>query len=449
MRLVGGILTVLYLSLVAVPAACAQTGTAPARLPRNTMIEARPAAAGSDVRISGFYAAPESISTPPADSSASARPPAEPALPQWGDYSQPQAVPIVLPSVAYDLAGPPRGFLQSNFGNFYRQIIGDPNSLPAIDASLTRGIDLARPDGLAPVGVHGDHTLRAGQVLFSVRYDQQSFDDNFVSSHRVGTASVLADFPFAPRRLFQNRETALLEYGATDDLTFLLTLPFEHSRLDYLDVGGGSSSTSFGNPGDVKITGLYVLTRAPGAQLHLNFGLNIPTGFLDYLNVQPSPTFPNLPYVIRTSSGTYDLLPGLTYRGQNEFWSWGAQATGDIHLGLNRTGYEVGDQVDLTAWLSRRWTERWAASARIDGQGWGNVRQADPRLNASLSPTNRSDMQGGARLNLLFGVNYFLPAERIPGQFFSIEVGAPVFQSLEGPQLGLDWMLIAGWNLLL
>jgi hypothetical protein len=52
------------------------------------------------------------------------------------------------------------------------------------------------------------------------------------------------------------------------------------------------------------------------------------------------------------------------------------------------------------------------------------------------------------RFNLLFGINYFVPAERITGQLFSIEVGAPVFQSLEGPQLGLDWTLIAGWNLI-
>jgi hypothetical protein len=354
----------------------------------------------------------------------------------------------VFPPLLYDLAGPPRGFVQLNFGQDYQRVIGDPNNLPAIDASVTQGIDLARPDGIAPIGVRGDHTLHAGQMLFSVRYDQESFDANFVSSHRVSTASVLADFPFAPRRLFQNRETALFEYGATEDFTLLMTLPFQHSRLDYLDATGGSPSTSFGNPGDVTITGLYVLYRRPGQQLHLNFGLSAPTGFLDSLTDQPSPTFPNLPYVIRTSSGTYDLLPGLTYRGQNELWTWGAQATGDVHLGLNRAGYEVGDQVDMTAWLSRRLTQRWGASARIDGQGWGNVRGADPRLNTSLSPTNRPDMQGGQRLNVLFGINYFLPAKRTPGQQFSIEVGAPLFQSLDGPQLGLDWTLIAGWNLL-
>ena len=332
----------------------------------------------------------------------------------------------------------------------YQRVIADPNSVLAADASLTQGIDLARPDGNSRADWSaGDHTLHAGQMLFSVRYDQESFDDNFVSSHRVSTASVLAAFPFAPRRLFQNRETALFEYGATEDFTLpddaaVPTLAarlfgcrrriFEHFVLPTL-------ATS-------RSPGLYVLYRRPGQQLHLNFGLSAPTGFLDSQTDQPSPTFPNLPYVIRTSSGSYDLLPGLTYRGQNEFWTWGVQATGDVHLGLNRASYELGDQADVTAWLSRRLTQRWGASARIDGQSWGNVRGADPRLNTNLSPTNRPDMQGGSRLNLLFGINYFLPAERTPGQQFSIEVGVPLFQSLDGPQLGLDWTLITGWNLL-
>ncbi len=354
----------------------------------------------------------------------------------------------MFPPRQYDLVGPPRGFIQPNFGQFYQWIIGDPNSLPAIDANLTMGIDLARPDGLAPIGVRGDNTLHTGQFLFSARYGQNTFHQNFMGTQHVSTASILANYPYAPRRLFQQTEMAILEYGATDDFTLMFMLPWRQSRLDYLDAGGGSSNASFGNPGDIQITALYVLYREPGQQLHLNFGLNIPTGFLDSQTNQPSPTFPNLPYVIRTSSGTYDLLPGLTYRGQNEFCTWGIQGTAQIHTGLNRAGYELGDQGDLTAWISGRWTRRWGTSVRIDCQGWGNVRQADPRLNTTLSPVNQPGAQGGSRINLLFGINYFLPQERVPGQILSVEVGAPVFQALEGPQLGLNWTLIAGWNLL-
>ena len=95
-----------------------------------------------------------------------------------------EACPLALPLLGYDLAGPPRGTIQPDFGQEYRQPLGDPTLLPAIDVSLTQAIDLYRPDGLAPAGVRGDHTLKAGRALLSYRYDQGSFDDNF----RVGAS---------------------------------------------------------------------------------------------------------------------------------------------------------------------------------------------------------------------------------------------------------------------
>lgn len=240
-------LIVLCLSVVDVTATYAQTGDAPAGTSaqlESTMIERLPPDVNQTaIGFSNDRAQLEPVTTPTANPPASAAPPPEPALPKWGDYSRPQPVPALFPSRLYDLVGPPRGFVQPNFGQSYQQIIGDPNSVPAIDASLTMGIELARPDGLAPAGVHGDNTLRAGRVLFSARYNQGSFDQNFVSSQRVSAASILANFPFAPRRLFQQTETAILEYGTTDDFTLMFTVPWQQSRLDYLDAGGGSSST--------------------------------------------------------------------------------------------------------------------------------------------------------------------------------------------------------------
>ena len=243
-------------------------------------------------------------------------------------------------------------------------------------------------------------------------------------------------------------KTRSCEYGPTDDLNIMFNIPWQESSLDYLQAGGGSSNASFANTGDVKVALMYVLYRQPGEQLHINLGLSVPTGQLNPTNLQPSPTFPNFPYTIRNSSGTYDLMPGITYRKQTDMATWGMQATATIPTGLNHFGYELGNQVDVTAWLSIRWTPRIATSARLDFQDWGNVRQADPRLNQSLSPVNVPGLQGGNRLNALLGINYFMPLQRVPGQIFSLEVGVPAYQSLDGPQLGLNWTLIAGWNLL-
>jgi hypothetical protein len=375
-----------------------------------------------------------------------AGPPADPKPANWGDYAQPAPPPIAPLVLEYSLAAPPTGIFQPNAPPIYRAPLADADSILMRDATMNQAIDLWRPDGLAPIGVTQDATLRTGQFLFSYRFDYQSFNDNFVGAHKVSDASVAANYPFTPTHLETNRSLLIVQYGVTDDLTIFGQLPFQHSNLDYTQSNGADYRTGFTEPGDITISGMYVLWRGNRQQIHSNFGMNFPVGFLDSQSDLPSPTLPNLPYDIRTGSGTFDLLPGLTYRGQTDRWTWGAQSIATARMGSNRLDYRLGDRVDLTAWFARRWGEMLSTSFRIDGQWWGNVRNADPRLDQALAPTNDPNLQGGTRLDLLFGVNLFLPNTRLPGQRISIEAGAPAYQSLNGPQLGTSWLMTAGWN---
>jgi len=442
-------LTCFLLSLAAAAVACAQTESAPLgswdRLD-GPAIERLPAVENTATGFASF--GPESIAAPAAQSAVNAAPPPDPSLPKWGDFNQPRPVPWNFPQRLYELIGPPRGIFQPNTGQAYQQSIAEPNEVPAIDNNLTIAIDLCRPDGLAPTGVVGANMLRTGRLLFTAEYSQGIFDQNYVGFHRVSAASILNSFPYAQRQLFQQTENMFLSYGVTDDLTLQFNMPFEQSSLNYSNAGGGSSNASFAAQGDVKVTALYSLYRQPGAQIHLNFGMSVPTGQLNPQNLPISQSTPNFPYVIRTSSGTYDLLPGLTYRGQNQSSTWGAQTSGVVHLGTNHWGYQLGDVLDITAWYSRRWSRHWATSARIDGQIWGNIQGADPRLNSSLSAVNQTGTAAGSRINLMFGANFYLPHLRVPGQIFSVEAGFPVYQALDGPQLGLNWLLNAGWNIM-
>jgi hypothetical protein len=239
-----------------------------------------------------------------------------------------------------------------------------------------------------------------------------------------------------------------MEYAPTDDLTVMAYAPFMHNSIDFVNATGTTDRTNFTNPGDIPLSMMYVLKRWNRQQIHLNFGMSVPVGALDSQADLPTMTSPNLTYALRTSSGSFDLLPGLTYRGQSDNWSWGLQSIEDIRTGRNRWKYELGNMYDVTAWASRRWTSRIATSARLDGRYWGNIRGADPRLNQMISPMNRPDLQRGDRLDLLFGVNYYGLERLLPGQRLSVEAGAPVYQQLRGPQLGTNWLLNFNWSLM-
>lgn len=373
----------------------------------------------------------------------------EPAPTDWGSLDSPRIGPIRFPSVNYLLAGPSPCVLESETASAYRRDVNDPGRLLPEDSRYNMAINLYRPDGLAPIGVLYDHTLKGGgQLLLSYRYFVTHFQGERAGTRNIPIEQVLADFPIAPRRMTQEQHLLLLEWAPTDSLTLTANLPFQQTNISQLSRDGTLIESTNMNPGDIPISAIFVLKRWQRHQLHANFGLSIPTGMTYWLGNLPNMTSPEFAYPLRSSSGTYDLVPGITYRGQNDRWTWGAQSTGIIRLGLNRFNYRLGDQIDLTAWVSRRVSDRASISARLDDLMVGNIHRFDPRINQALVPTDVPSLQAFERTNLLFGLNYYFPDGRLPGQRFGFEAGFPVFQWVSGPQLGARWTLNAGWNMI-
>jgi hypothetical protein len=437
------------------PLSAAQAQIAPPQAPSVRAADRQnPGLSGAILRRQLFSAdAPRAEHVPPGSADPLAQyeraaPLPEPAPPNWGSLDRPIRGPLALPVYEYELAGPPVGVLQQEDNQAYRRPVANPDSLLRDETRMNLPIDLYRPDGIAPIGVTGDHTLKAGTMLASYRYNTNNYLGNLNGTHPLGDADVLAKFPLAPTRMRAQTHLMLIEYGLTDDLTFLGQLPIQVNSIDFISRGGTASRDSNTQVGDINLSGLYVLRRWNRQQLHLNLGMSIPGGIINTINNFPTFGSPQLSYPVRTSSGSWDLMPGLTYRGQTDRWTWGAQTIGTIRTGRNMYGYELGDVVDMTAWTARRWGERWSTSARLDERIWTHIRGADARLDPSLVEVNQPSLQGGRRLDLLFGLNYYLPDGRFPGQRISVESGIPIYQSLHGPQLRSRWQLTVGWNMI-
>ena len=269
-----------------------------------------------------------------------AAPPPDPSPPKWGSLEQPVRGPLTLPTYEYVLAGPPRDILQYDDAQIYSRPVSDPNRLLRDDSRLNLAIDLYRPDGIAPIGMTGDHTLKAGTMLVSYRYNTTNYLGNLNGTHPLGNADVLAQFPLAPTRMRAQTHLMLLEYGLTDDFTILGQLPIQENSIDFISRAGTAARDPNTQLGDIKLSGLYVLKRWNRQQIHLNLGMNIPVGLINTLNNFPVFGAARLTYPVRTSSGSYALMPGLTYRGQPEFCTRRVQAMGTIRTGRNNNGYD-------------------------------------------------------------------------------------------------------------
>jgi hypothetical protein len=390
-----------------------------------------------------FVGMPQSI-----DAYLSAVPPPDPPPAQWGSLEQPIREPLQLPTYNYVVAGPPRRVIQRESLQPYQRPIDDPDRLSYDEDMLNMPINLYRPDGIAPAGVTGDHTLKAGHALFSYHYSAVGYQASQTGAHVDTLAEVLNRFPYAPRRMYKQQHLFLLEYAPTDDLTLMLQLPIQENSISYALRDGSRVNDAYTQLGDISLWALYALKRWRNQQIHANLGIGIPTNLLQTLDQFSLPGSVHLSYPIRVGSGSYDLMPGLTYRGQTERWTWGVQSIATIRTGRNRYQYELGNQIDINAWAWRRLTRRFAVSGRLHGMGWGNIRGADPNLTANLVETNSPNLQGGTRVDLLFGGNYYWPWMRVPGSYFSLESGFPIYQNLHGPQPRATWLLFGAWNMM-
>jgi len=311
----------------------------------------------------------------------------------------------------------------------------DPATIPWVE----------RPDGHAPIGVMGDHMHDVGEFMLSYRYGFMAMDGNFDGTRHVPTAEVLQQFPVSPTAMTMRMHMLGAMWAPFQELTLMAMLPWTVLEMDHKTRAGGRFTTRSEGLGDLSVSALVRLLAQPDHRLHLNLGASFPTGRIGIRDQTPM-GLAVLPYPMQIGSGTYDLLPGITYTGDWSRLSWGGQARGTIRVGTNARGYRLGNGYEVTGWGAVAIASWLSMSFRVDWLQWFDVVGADSALNPRLVPTAAPNLRGGRRLDLLGGLNFEVPGGWLEGQRLAVEFGAPVFQSLDGPQLGTRWRIVAGWQ---
>lgn len=302
-----------------------------------------------------------------------------------------------------------------------------------------------RADSHAPIGVMGDHMHLSDEFMLSYRFMNMNMDGSRSGSERISDAEVLEDFMVTPTEMDMQMHMVGAMYALNDDLTLMAMVPFLRNDMNHLTRMGGNFETKTSGISDVSLSGMYRLYGSDTHQLHLNAGLSFPTGSIDERDDTPMGNVV-LPYPMQLGSGTYDLLPGLTYFGFSESWSWGAQFRSTVRLGTNDEGYRLGNRYGLTTFGQRKLSKNVSTSLRLDWQHTRNIHGSDDRLNPMVVPTADPDLRGGDRIDLGIGLNLLGLDGWVRDHRLGVEFLFPVYQSLDGPQLEVDWTFIVGWQ---
>ena len=303
------------------------------------------------------------------------------------------------------------------------------------DTSMTR----LRPDAQAPLGVRAGHTQSKGEWMLSYRYERVWLDGNRDGSRRRTTEDVRREgFEIVPTEMSVEVHELGLLYAPVDRLTLAVHVPIIRKDMRNKGLDGSAFWTHADGIGDVEVTALVPFMKKGDETLHVSFGMSLPTGSIS------EDDRGRLGYPMQIGSGTWDVMPGLTYRGHIDEISWGVQLIGVGRIGRNSKGYRQGNEYTTTGWIAGNWIDWASPSLRLEWSQWQNHKGRDHDLDRGETPINDRLKRAGSRLDIGAGLNFVV--KRLAGQRFAVELLYPVYQRLNGPQLETDWTLVAGWK---
>jgi hypothetical protein len=213
---------------------------------------------------------------------------------------------------------------------------------------------------------------------------------------------------------------------------------------------------------DTMLMGKYRLFSddplIPTREASLLIGLNLPTGSIDAKNSNHPLAMrqsEQLPYGMQLGSGTYDPTVGLLYQGSKSPYWWGANAMYTARLYDNDRDYRLGDEFRLDLYGMYQFRYNLLAQAQLNGSYWGkihgemdeakagtsgHVTKNDP-TSPYMTPLWDPNNYGGRKVMATLGFQW----QPAPLHIIDLNIGVPVYQHLNGPQLEEKYRVMLTW----
>jgi len=305
--------------------------------------------------------------------------------------------------------------------------------------------DPHRPDSHAPIGVMGDHTHEAGEAMLSYRYMWMDMEGLRDGSTDLSSTDVFGrGFMVAPTTMTMEMHMLGLMFAPSDTLTLMAMTSYHFREMNHLTMPGSPARAMNGRTflmntegwGDLAISGLYRIFAKNNQRVHLHLGVSAPVGDIS-----------DRAYPMHPGTGTWDLLPGVTWLWQDGDLSGGAQLMGRLHLGENDFDFAFGDRIKGTGWLAYRLSDSLSVSGRLTLEGADAIQGEDRRFRGlRMAPPMDPANHGGTWFEGGVGLNYSIRNGVLKGHRFAVEGILPLAQDLNGPQMQRDGMITAGWQ---
>lgn len=240
-------------------------------------------------------------------------------------------------------------------------------------------------------------------------------------------------------------------YGVTENLTIMAMTSYVVKSMSMTTFKGMMGSTVLGTSsgttdglGDSMVGVNYRVYHDAINSVVAGLNLTLPTGSatrqITMLSPMASYMFMRAPYGMQTGSGSVSLVPSLAYSGHLGRWSWGLAYRGFYPMDYNSEGYRWGALSEFHGWGGYTPFPNITTTLHVVGSTQDHISGKDAQI-YGLSQNANPLYYGGQKVRLLGGVEIGGGMWGYAKSSISVEAGGPIYQSLNGPQLGESWQV--------
>jgi hypothetical protein len=336
------------------------------------------------------------------------------------------------------------------------------------------GLCCGKCGGNMPMNIPGGGVPETHEFRFKVSASTMHMDGLRNGTDSVSTSSLLGMpamglYMAAPTEMDMQMLNISVGYSFTDDFFAGAMFMLKQNDMQMLFNGPmqmmtGQSGFTMESEGlgDVMLMAKYRLYTddplIPTSQSSLFFGLSVPTGSIDEKNsTHPLAMRQNeqLPYAMQLGSGTFDPSIGILYQASSSPWWWGVNAIYTARLYDNDRDYRLGDEFRLDLYSMNQLSHNFLWQAQLNGSYKdkisgemdefttgvsGHAVSGNP-ASPAMTPLWKTDHYGGTQLFTTLGFQW----QPAPLHVVDFQVGLPLYQDLNGPQLETDYRFMLTW----
>lgn len=267
----------------------------------------------------------------------------------------------------------------------------------------------------SPVGTMSPHMAKKGHFMFSYRYNYVSMKGNLLRGSTKVDISDATEYRMLPKEMEMHMHMFGIMYSPIDKLNLMVMIPYVEKRMVMqmrMNTSVERTNTTEGL-GDIKIMAAYQIFNTKVHTLNLGLGFGLPTGSISVENWNNTT---HAGYNMQLGSGSYELIPNISYIGGLEKLGWGASFKTVFRLDTNAAEYRLGNRYEFDVWTGYRIVKWMSASVRVNIGHQDNISGQDKyHTSTTMSPGMDPDAYGWSRVNGLAGLNFYLPLDVLCG----------------------------------